>query len=126
MTFAFPDVCWTPLGGLIAVPVPYPNISDTSFADPDTICDNILVVGLPALTVESELETSEGDEEGVDGGVVSGTLMGKVIFLDGSEQVMLNAMPCVRLADLTGQNGEPPNIVGLVSTPSQTVVWAAS
>jgi hypothetical protein len=125
MAFAFPDTCWTPLGGLIAVPLPYPNASDTSLADPETICDNILLVGLPALNVESVLELSQGDDAGVDGGLVSETDMGKVIFVDGSEQVMLNAMPSVRVGDPTGQNGEPPNIIGMVASPSQIVVAAA-
>jgi hypothetical protein len=124
---AFPDVCLTPIPeDPNPASIPYPNSSDTTLADPATIAEEILVVGLPALNLASVLVSSEGDDLGTELGVVSKDVMGPVTFLLGSTSVTVNGVPAVRLSCPTGHNGEPPNAEGTITTPSQLVVVVLS
>lgn len=117
-----PDVCMTPAVPS-PIPVPYPNIAMSDLADPATIVENVLVVGMPALNMGSILLLSDGDQGGTaGGGVACGEIMGAAAFIDGSLTVMIGGMPAVCLSDLTTQNAN--NTMGLVTTPSQTVVMA--
>jgi len=119
-TATVPDVCMTPAAPS-PVPVPYPNFAMSDMADPASIVENVLVVGMPALNMGSSLLLSQGDEAGsAGGGVACGQIMGKADFVDGSMTVMVGGMPGVCLTGMTTQNAN--NTVGLVASPSQVVV----
>jgi hypothetical protein len=129
MAQAVPDVCITPVPsptGPVPTPMPYPNLANTSMADPGGLVSKVLVVGMPALNLASKITMSNGDEAGVQGGVVSGVFGQQVAFLMGSVKVMVGGKPAVRLSAPTGHNGSPPNAVGAVIAPSQTVVMVMS
>jgi hypothetical protein len=115
-----PDVCLTPAAPS-PVPVPYPNIATTDMADPGSIVENVLVVGMPAMNQASTILLSNGDQGGTaGGGVACAEIMGETAFVTGSPTVMVGGPPGVRLTCLTTQNSN--NTIGLVSAPSQTVV----
>ena len=122
---AMPDTCLTPTPGG-PVPMPYPNISMTSTALPPTTCMTILVDGTPALNMLSEIPLSNGDEAGVNLGVVSGMIMGPTSYIMGSETLMLEGVPAVKLTSETGQNGESMNIPGACIVPSQVIMIVLS
>jgi len=122
---AMPDVCLTPSPGG-PVPMPYPNIAMSSTATPDTVAMKILVDGTPALTLMSEIPLSTGDEAGTNMGTVSGEIMGASAYIEGSEVLMLNGEPSVRLSSPTGQNGETMNAEGACIVPSQEIMMVMS
>ncbi|AXM95518.1 DUF4150 domain-containing protein [Pseudomonas plecoglossicida] len=116
-----PDVCQTP-NPAGQIPVPYPNLADTSMADPGGLVRDVLVAGMPAMNQMSKVTTTNGDQAGVGGGVVSAKIMGEMTFVNGSLQVKVGGKPAVRVTCQTTHNGSPPNTMGLVSAPSQTQV----
>jgi len=121
MNLGLPDVCMTPAPNG-AIPVPYPNISDTAQANSETAASNVIVDGAKALNLMSEISSSEGDETGEEGGVVSGEIMGPSRFLLGSETLFINGAPAVRLTSEVGQNGETMNCMGVSIVPTQTIL----
>jgi hypothetical protein len=121
MNFGIPDVCLTP-SPTGAIPMPYPNISNPAEANSATAAENVVVDSAKALTLISEISSSEGDEAGSEGGVVSGEIMGPTRFLMGSEKLFINGAPAARITSETGQNGEMMNIVGASIVPTQTIV----
>lgn len=119
-TATVPDVCMTPAAPA-PIPVPYPNIAMTDMADPAGVVENVLVAGMPALNLGSKILLSNGDQGGTaGGGVACGRIMGEAAFVSGSTTVMVGGMPGVHLTSATTQNAN--NTVGLVASPSQTVV----
>lgn len=72
-----PDVCQTP-NPAGQIPVPYPNLADTSMADPGGLVRDVLVAGMPAMNQMSKVTTTNGDQAGVGGGVVSAKIMGEM------------------------------------------------
>ena len=122
---AIPDVCMTPTPGG-PIPTPYPNISMTSTALAPTTCMTILVDGMPALNMTSEIPLSNGDEAGINLGMVSGMIMGPTSYILGSEVLMLEGVPSVKLTSETGQNGETMNAEGACIVPSQEVMIVLS
>ena len=122
---AMPDVCLTPTPGG-PVPMPYPNMATSATATPDSVAMKILVDGTPSLTLMSEIPLSNGDEAGVNMGVVSGMIMGPSSYIEGSEILMLNGAPSVRLTSPTGQNGETMNAEGACIAPSQEIMMVLS
>ena len=123
MNLAFPDACVTPG---VPAPVPYPNISMTSTALPPTTAMTVLVGGTPSLNMMSEIPLSNGDEAGVNLGVVSGMIMGPTSYVMGSEVLMIEGVPSVKLTSETGQNGESMNTEGVCIVPSQEVMIVLS
>lgn len=120
---AFPDVCNTPVPPSPApVPIPYPNMAMPMLGDPP--CVVVLVVGAPALNMESMISTTVGDEPGVLGGLVTEEIMGEAEFVTASLKVSFEGAPAVRLGDMTTQNSD--NAIGSVLEPSQTVVMVMS
>jgi len=120
MNMGFPDVCLTP--AVVPVPIPYPNISETATcSEPLSI---VLMECLPSMNQMSQCEVSEGDEAGVQLGVVSGMVSGPTIYLVGSVGVLIDGMPAQRLTSVTGQNAMEvlPNCPGATIVPSQEVV----
>lgn len=113
-----PDVCKTPVAGA-PVPVPYVNISSGSNANPSTATRKTLVSGSPALNLNSKTILSNGDESGVQTGIVSNVIMGPTSFVTGSSKLILEGAPAVRLTSTTGQNGINMNCPGTCIAPSQ-------
>ncbi|WP_339560938.1 DUF4150 domain-containing protein [Pseudomonas sp. EA_65y_Pfl1_P113] len=116
-----PDVCKTP-SPAGPIPMPYPNIAETSMADPGGLVPEVLVAAMPAMNLMSKVILSNGDQAGVAGGVVSSKIMGEMAFIDGSAMVMVGGKPAVRVTCQTSHNGSPPNTMGIVAAPSQTEV----
>lgn len=123
LSFAFPDVCLVPVLGA-PVPTPFPNIA-LSFADIPTQFQVIIGGGLAEnlITVGA---ISNGDEGGVQGGVVSHQEMGQFRSLLGSFTVFMGAMPCTHMLGIVGQNGMLPNGVGTSLSPAQITVLVFS
>lgn len=119
-----PDVCLTPAAPS-PIPVPYPNIATSTMADPGGIVETVLLVAMPALNQATKILMSNGDEAGTaGGGVASHKIMGEAAFTMGSTKVMIGGKPGVRLSCMTTQNNA--NTVGIVASPSQTVVMLMS
>lgn len=119
MNFAFPDVCNTPVAG-VPVPIPYPNLSMTEESVPAVY--TVLIEGGPALNMDSEAVFSQGDDAGVELGVASGMVMGPTRHMLGAFTCLIDGAPATRLTDMTGQNGESPNMVGATLVPCQETV----
>lgn len=119
MCFAFPDVCNTP-SPAGPVPIPYPNTAQCPMAV--GTATTVKIGNMPAITDNSSIPLSNGDEAGVAGGVVSGVNMSKCAFKLGSFIVKIEDHAAIRLLDMTGQNGSSPNAVGAVVSPSQATV----
>jgi hypothetical protein len=79
-----PDVCKTPTPGG-PVPMPYPNTGQcmqmTGFST------KVKIVSRNAVIKTSEIPMSMGDQPGVAGGIVSGVVMNKIKYLQGSSKV---------------------------------------
>lgn len=120
MNLGFPDVCLTPI--IVPVPIPYPNISETATcAEP---LPSVLMECLPSMNQMSTCEVSEGDEAGVETGVVSHLISGPTMYMVGSMGVLIDGLPAQRLTSVTGQNAMEvvPNGPGMTLVPSQEVV----
>ena len=120
--FGFPDVCKTPVGP-VTVPIPYPNMG---------LCPTgvqastkVLVSNMPALTQGSKLPMSMGDEAGVEGGIISGIIMGEIDFRSASSKVAFQGQKAILLTAMTAHNGSNANVpVGALVSPSQGKVLA--
>ncbi|MFS2222984.1 DUF4150 domain-containing protein [Pantoea sp. B65] len=110
---ALPDICLTPLP--LPAPLPYVNIALGATAIPTAL--NILFMGMPAHNLATIIPLTNGDNVGVLGGVISGTLMGPARHLTGSFSVLLKGSPATRLTSLSLQNST--NMVGMRTVPSQ-------
>ncbi len=119
MAMGMPDVCKTPP---FSEPIPYPNTAEMMMAEP--AAETILVSGSPALNLNSSVEMTMGDNVGVEGGVVSSTMMEAMKFSEGSTKVMFEGSPAVRLTSPTTHNNE--NAIGVVMVPSQEKVMIMS
>ncbi|MNQ55284.1 PAAR motif protein [compost metagenome] len=115
-----PDICKTPAPPAGPVPIPYPNMADTSAADPGGLVKEVLVDGMPAMNMSSKVLITSGDEAGVAGGVTSGKVKGEMKFTNGSSKVTVGGKPAVRVTDQTMHNAN--NTMGMFSKPSQTDV----
>ncbi len=123
--FAMPDVCLTPAPPSPSpVPVPYPNTGMVNQAKQTST--KVKFAGKEAVTVQSEISRSMGDEAGTNKGVMSGMNMGKVTFKQGSSKVKAEGKKCVHLTSITGHNGSNANMpTGAQISPSQTKVLVA-
>lgn len=119
-TMATPDVCKTPTPGG-PVPIPYVNNAMTMMGNPST--KKVLVNGSPALTKNSIISMSNGDNAGVTGGVASNAFMQKVQFVSASKKVKFQGNPVVRVYDQIKAN--KGNAMGTVIQPSQSKVDAS-
>jgi hypothetical protein len=121
MNMGSPDVCNTPTP-TGPVPIPYPNTSTGSAADPATTALNVLTDGMPSFNQMTMITMSQGDEAGVNLGVVSGMVMGPTTFIMGSTNVFVGGAPAQRLTSTTGHNGVSMNCPGTAIAPSQVAV----
>ena len=121
--FAFPDVCKTPAGP-VTVPIPYPNVGMCPTGVQATT--KVLVSNMPALTQGSKLPMSQGDEAGVEGGVISGMIMGEIAFRSASSKVSFQGQKVIVVTAMTAHNGASANMpAGVLVSPSQAKVFAA-
>lgn len=121
MTSGPVDTCKTPSPSG-PVPMPYPNTSMMTMADSGKLSQKVSIAGSKAATVKTTTQSSNGDEPGTVGGVVSNKNMGPCAFLNGSMKVKIEGNAAVRLGDPTKHNGQPNNTVGSAIAPSQTKV----
>lgn len=117
MSLGFPDVCKTPVLG-VPVPIPYPNIAMGPMGVPPV--PNVLFGGTPAHNLLTEVPLTQGDDVGVEGGLISQILMGPRSCIDGSFTVLVGGAPATRLTSVTLQNGV--NAPGVCLVPSQLAV----
>jgi hypothetical protein len=123
MCLAVPDTCNTPAGPAM-VPVPYPNLGDVSTVKKTV--PEVLNQNKESAVVGSELPSSNGDEAGTGGGIMSGTKGDKVTFKSGSSKVRFAGKQAAMLTSTTGQNGTSANApAGAQIAPSQTKVFVA-
>jgi len=118
MCMAFPDVCKTPAPPLPPIPIPYPNMAmcntATGFSTKVKICMK------EALTTKSKIPSSQGDEAGVAGGIVSGMNLGEAKFTMGSTKVKFEGNPAVKATSPSAHNGSNANMpAGMQTVPSQ-------
>lgn len=120
---AFPDVCDTPAGDEV-VPVPYSNAALLEQADMTTVSTTVFIVGKNAVTENTEIAMSSGDEAGAVGGVVSGTTGGPCRFRLGSSIVSIEGYDAGYCGTRIGQNGDNTNAPhGVQVAPSQGKVF---
>jgi hypothetical protein len=120
-----PDTCNTPTPAG-PVPIPYPNTSTGAAANPATTTLTVLTDGMPSFNQMTMITMSQGDEPGVNLGVVSGMVMGPTTFIQGSMTVFKEGAPCQRLTSTTGHNGVAMNCPGTCLAPSQVIVLILS
>ena len=119
---AMPDVCKTPTPAG-PVPIPYPNIAMPMQADVGTCTKKVTIACAPALTLNSQITMTSGDEAGSAGGVVSGKIKGPAKYSQGSMKVMLEGAPAVYMTSPTQHNGSSANApTGVQIAPSQAKV----
>jgi hypothetical protein len=105
----FPDVCKTPAPPAPPIPIPYPNIAQSSqMAQGST---QVKIDGGPVMLQGSNFSTSSGDEAGsAGGGVASNTIKGKAEFVNYSFDVMIQGKNVPRLGDMMlGNKQSSPN-----------------
>ena len=117
MSLGFPDVCKTPVLG-VPVPIPYPNISTSPMGVPPV--PNILFGGAPAQNLLTEVPLTQGDDGGVEGGLISQTDMGGASCIDGAFTVLVGGSPATRMTSSTLQN--EINAPGACLVPAQLTV----
>lgn len=105
---AFPDVCKTPAPPAPPIPIPYPNIAQSS--DTAKGSKKVKIDGNPVNIEGSNLSRSSGDEAGTLKGMVSSQNMAKAEWVMGSIDVKIEGKSTMRLADmLLGNKGGSPN-----------------
>ena len=106
---AFPDVCKTPAPPAPPIPIPYPNIAQSSDTDKGT--KKVKVDKKPVNIEGSNFKMSSGDEAGsAGGGVVSNKNKGKAEWVMVSMDVKFEGKGVARLLDLMlGNKGGSPN-----------------
>lgn len=119
--FITPDTCLTPAPPAPPVPTPYPNSGMPQQAT--KVSTKVKIVQKEVITQTSEIPRSMGDEAGVNGGVMSGVNMNKIVYKKGAAKVKIQGKPCCYLTSTTGHNGMNANMPsGLQVAPSQTKV----
>lgn len=111
MAMFMPDVCLTPAPPAPPIPIPYPNIAQSSQISKGST--TVKIDGNPIMLQDSVFSTSSGDEAGsAGGGVVSHTQKGKAEFANFSFDVKIDGKMVGRLLDpMLGNemSGKPPN-----------------
>ena len=122
---ATPDVCITPIpspAGPVPTPIPYPNIAVVPTALPPSAALMVLVSGAPGHNMMTQAPMSNGDNAGVNMGVMSGMVMGPCRHMMGSVGVFFMGSPVTKMASPVGQNGASLNALGNTLAPSQVRV----
>ncbi|MBX2807782.1 MAG: DUF4150 domain-containing protein [Cellvibrionaceae bacterium] len=116
LNLAFPDVCKTPI--VVPVPIPYPNISLSSWAIPNVF--NQFIMCMPIHNMGTTVPVSVGDDAGVLLGLAMPLVKGPTIHIQGSVKVFRGVMPATKMLCATAQNGG--NMIGATLSPSQAKV----
>ena len=114
-----PDVCKTPAGPSV-IPIPYPNISESSTLKKGS--KSVVINEQPAALKGSTFESSNGDQAGSLGGIISGVTGKETEFISYSFDVKIEGKNVVRHADMTMHNKK--NTIGTVfgsSTKPQSI-----
>ncbi len=120
---AAPDVCQVPSPSG-PVPTPFPNIA--MLANASKVSTKVLIENKEVVLETSEIASSQGDEAGSAGGVVSGTVADKVVFKVGSSKVIVEGKGVAHLLAPTAHNGSNANAPGGAQiAPSQAKVIIA-
>ncbi|HEY7725134.1 MAG TPA: DUF4150 domain-containing protein [Anaeromyxobacteraceae bacterium] len=108
VTIAFPDVCKTPAPPAPPIPIPYPNIAQSSDTAQGT--KKVKVEGKPVCVKDSNFKMSTGDEAGSIGGIASNKIKGKAEFVNFSFDVQFEGKNVPRSFDLMLHNDKntPP------------------
>ena len=102
--FVSMDVCKTPP---FCQPTPCTNTALSK--DATGTASSVMINGQPACHISSTFAVSGGDEGGVCGGVMSGSIKGQAQFITSSSNVMIEGQPAVRMADqMISNNGNTP------------------
>ncbi|VAW64392.1 hypothetical protein MNBD_GAMMA11-3265, partial [hydrothermal vent metagenome] len=96
-----PDVCKTPVGSAV-VPIPYPNISQSSTLKKGS--KSVKINGKPACLEKSTFDSSSGDQAGRLGGIISGVTGKETRFISSSFDVQIEGQNTVRHMDVTTHN----------------------
>jgi len=107
--FGPPDVCKTPIGSAI-VPIPYPNISQSSTLKKGS--KSVKINGKPACLKGSTFESSNGDQAGRVGGIFSSVTGKETEFVTSSFDTKIEGRNVVRHMDATTHNKK--NTMGAV------------
>jgi uncharacterized Zn-binding protein involved in type VI secretion len=117
----FPDVCKTPAPPAPPVPIPYPNIAQSS--DTAQGSKQVKMDGNPVMVKGANFSTSTGDEAGSIGGMVSNTTKGKAEFVNYSFDVKIEGKNACRLGDMMlGNKGGTFNTPPMAEVQPPTVV----
>ncbi|KYF51615.1 type VI secretion protein [Sorangium cellulosum] len=115
MALGGPDVCLTPPAHL---PVPYPNLSAQPMGVPAVY--NVLLTCAPAHNMMTQVPLTNGDNAGLEMGLVSHTVMGPSRHVTAAFTVLIGGAPVTRMTSITMQNSV--NAPGLSIVPSQVKV----
>lgn len=110
-----PDVCLTPP---IHLPIPYPNIAAQPMGVPAAY--NILWMCTPAHNMTTTVPLTNGDNPGLEMGLVSHTVMGPQRHVTASFTVFVGWAPATRMTSMTITN--TINAPGVTIAPSQVKV----
>jgi hypothetical protein len=108
LSVVFPDVCKTPAPPAPPIPIPYPNIgqsSDTSNGPSSVKCD-----GQMPMVKGAKYSKSSGDEPGTIGGILSSTNRSECEFRMYSFDVKFEGKNACRMGDPLFHNKK--NIMG--------------
>jgi hypothetical protein len=97
LSVVFPDVCKTPAPPAPPIPIPYPNIgqsSDTSNGPSSVKCD-----GQMPMVKGAKYSKSSGDEPGTIGGILSSTNRSECEFMMYSFDVKFEGKNACRMGD---------------------------
>jgi hypothetical protein len=118
-----PDVCNVP-GPAGPIPTPFPNVG--TVANAECTVSTVLIQNKESVTEASSIPTSQGDEPGVAGGVVSGVNMGSVAWKRASSTVYAKGKKMVFVTAMTAHNGSNANMpTGAQVAPSQAKVFVS-
>jgi hypothetical protein len=109
ISIAFPDVCQTPAPPAPPIPIPYPNIAQSSDTAKGT--KDVTAQGKSICVEDSNFSKSSGDEAGTaGGGVASGKFQGKAEFMNYSMDTQFEGKSVPRSFDLMLHNDKntPP------------------
>ncbi|MDR3204514.1 MAG: DUF4150 domain-containing protein [Deltaproteobacteria bacterium] len=124
-TSTVPDVCQVPTPPAGPIPTPLVNLFMLNTVDPSTACQKIFIDGAMALNVQSKTQTSQGDEAGTAGGIVSGRFMGPGSFspIAGSFTVSFEGKGALPMGGMTQHNGDANfNTIGMCPMGAQSKV----
>ena len=85
----------------------------------------VLIQKHPVLIVNSQTSSTQGDEAGAHGGVVSHSTAGPAKHVQGSSKVIVEGKGAVLIGNPTTHNGSPANCTGNVVSTSNAMVLAA-